>query len=413
MAGFRHKLGTLGGWRGLVACEHMFATLEGTVDQVLERRREGRRREVRAIGEQQARLAQRLTRDRARGRRRGGLARGGVLLERAVAGADLEQRPPHREAHHAHQRCAARLARPRPRAQHRGADPRSGGSRRRVRDSRERCGARARGARQGAQCDRAGRSHARSADGGGRPGAVRASLAEHDLDARPARACASAGGYRWSRAQPSSKPSGTSPSRSAHSTSKPARTLEWQQYTADALASLARCGGTESDIRRSPTTLIVHLSDDAPPLLEGAGPISPETAERLACDARRLTIKPTAATSSTPASDAAPPTPNNAHCTNAQTATANTPAAAPPTNSKPTTSPPPSTAAKQNSTTSSCSAPATTNTSTTTTSTPAVTANTPPSPTKPDAPSPPTSHTHHPADRRKDSRRTDTLRVDV
>ena len=36
----------------------------------------------------------------------------------------------------------------------------------------------------------------------------------------------------------------------------------------------------------------MHLSDDAPPLLEGAGPISPETAERLACDARRLTIKP-------------------------------------------------------------------------------------------------------------------------
>ena len=46
-------------------------------------------------------------------------------------------------------------------------------------------------------------------------------------------------------------------------------------------------------MRRSPTTLIVHLSDDAPPLLEGAGPLSPETAERLVCDARRLTIKPT------------------------------------------------------------------------------------------------------------------------
>ncbi len=44
-------------------------------------------------------------------------------------------------------------------------------------------------------------------------------------------------------------------------------------------------------MRRSPTTLIVHLSDDAPPMLEGAGPISPETAERLTCDARRLTIK--------------------------------------------------------------------------------------------------------------------------
>jgi hypothetical protein len=36
----------------------------------------------------------------------------------------------------------------------------------------------------------------------------------------------------------------------------------------------------------------VHLSRDEPPLLEGAGPLSPETAERLTCDARRLTIKP-------------------------------------------------------------------------------------------------------------------------
>ena len=53
------------------------------------------------------------------------------------------------------------------------------------------------------------------------------------------------------------------------------------------LATAAQTSGP----RRSPTTLIVHLSDDQPPLLEGAGPISPETAERLACDARRLTIK--------------------------------------------------------------------------------------------------------------------------
>ena len=45
-------------------------------------------------------------------------------------------------------------------------------------------------------------------------------------------------------------------------------------------------------VRRSPATLIVHLSEDGPALLEGAGPLSPETAERLACDARRLTIKP-------------------------------------------------------------------------------------------------------------------------
>ena len=68
--------------------------------------------------------------------------------------------------------------------------------------------------------------------------------------------------------------------------------LEWQQSAADALVTLARQAGDGADgPRRSPTTLIVHLSDDEPPMLEGAGPISVETAERLACDARRLTIK--------------------------------------------------------------------------------------------------------------------------
>jgi hypothetical protein len=71
--------------------------------------------------------------------------------------------------------------------------------------------------------------------------------------------------------------------------------LEWQQYTADALVTLATqpSGGGEDGVRRSPTTLIVHLSEDGtPPLLEGSGPISVETAERLSCDARRLVIKP-------------------------------------------------------------------------------------------------------------------------
>jgi hypothetical protein len=69
--------------------------------------------------------------------------------------------------------------------------------------------------------------------------------------------------------------------------------LDWQQYTADALVTLARqSGGADGGARRSPTTLIVHVSDDGPPLLEGAGPISAETAERLTCDARRLEIKP-------------------------------------------------------------------------------------------------------------------------
>jgi hypothetical protein len=82
---------------------------------------------------------------------------------------------------------------------------------------------------------------------------------------------------------------------------KPQRALDkqtgtppaWQQSAADALVTLARHGAASGGgVRRSPTTLIVHLSDNEPPLLEGAGPLSPETAERLTCDARRLTIKP-------------------------------------------------------------------------------------------------------------------------
>ena len=69
--------------------------------------------------------------------------------------------------------------------------------------------------------------------------------------------------------------------------------LAWQQSAADALVTLAHhSGGAGGGVRRSPTTLIVHLSDNQPPLLEGAGPLSPETAQRLACDARHLTIKP-------------------------------------------------------------------------------------------------------------------------
>ena len=69
--------------------------------------------------------------------------------------------------------------------------------------------------------------------------------------------------------------------------------LDWQQSAADALVTLTtQTGDAGGGVRRSPTTLIVHLSRDEPPLLEGAGPLSPETAERLVCDARRLTIKP-------------------------------------------------------------------------------------------------------------------------
>ena len=69
--------------------------------------------------------------------------------------------------------------------------------------------------------------------------------------------------------------------------------LEWQQSAADALVTLARYGGdADGGAAAQP-----HHADRAPQprraaMLEGAGPISPETADRLACDARRLTIKP-------------------------------------------------------------------------------------------------------------------------
>jgi hypothetical protein len=74
-----------------------------------------------------------------------------------------------------------------------------------------------------------------------------------------------------------------------------AELLAWPQYTADALVALATHTSNSSDganVKRSPVTLIVHVSRDEPPFLEGAGPISVETAERLACDARRLELEP-------------------------------------------------------------------------------------------------------------------------
>lgn len=73
-------------------------------------------------------------------------------------------------------------------------------------------------------------------------------------------------------------------------------TLAWQQYTADALVTLVRrddANPAGRATRRSPATVVVHLSEDGtPPLLEGSGPMSFETAERQACDSRRLFIKP-------------------------------------------------------------------------------------------------------------------------
>ena len=126
--------------------------------------------------------------------------------------------------------------------------------------------------------------------------------------------------------------------------------LDWQQSAADALVTLARQAGGDADgVRRSPTTLIVHLSDDAPPMLEGAGPISPETAARLTCDARRLTIKPQGRDLVHSRVGRCASYPQQRALYNAQAATANTPAAPPPANSKHTTSSPSSAAAQPNS----------------------------------------------------------------
>ena len=122
--------------------------------------------------------------------------------------------------------------------------------------------------------------------------------------------------------------------------------LEWQQSTADALVTLAArrrgsgsgsAGGVGS-VTRSRTTLIVHLSADEPPFIEGARHDQPR--DRRVPHLRRPPAHDqaaTAATSSTRASSAAPPTPSCARCSNAPS-TASTPAAAPPASYTHTTS---------------------------------------------------------------------------
>ena len=87
--------------------------------------------------------------------------------------------------------------------------------------------------------------------------------------------------------------------------------LEWQQSAADALVTLARQnGGSDGGVRRSPTTLIVHLSDDAPPAAGRRRADQPR--DRPTAHLRRTPPHHQAAavaTSCTHASDAAPPTP--------------------------------------------------------------------------------------------------------
>jgi hypothetical protein len=172
--------------------------------------------------------------------------------------------------------------------------------------------------------------------------------------------------------------------------------LEWEQSAADALLTLARYGnGADGGVKRSHTTLIVHISDDEPPLLEGAGPLSPETAERLACDARRLTIKPSGRdlVHSRVGRCAFYPQQRALHkrsshcqypgCTAARELEAHhlTPVER---------------GGKTELYNLILLCPDTTSCCTITTSAPAATPSSPPSKTKPDARSPPTNHTHHP-----------------
>ena len=117
--------------------------------------------------------------------------------------------------------------------------------------------------------------------------------------------------------------------------------LEWQQYTADALVTLAhqarrrrrRREAQPDHADRAPQRRRSRRCSKAPARSAPRQP-SDSPATRAASPSSRR-----AATSCTRASDAAPPTPSNARCTSAQAATASTPAAPPAANSKPTTSP--------------------------------------------------------------------------
>ena len=116
------------------------------------------------------------------------------------------------------------------------------------------------------------------------------------------------------------------------------RSSSWQQSAADALVTPRPAGRRRLDgVRRSPTTLIVHVSDDGrrcskAPARSAARPPSDSPATPPAHDQAQ------GVTSCTRASDAAPPMPSSARSTSAQAATASTRAAPPPANCRPTTS---------------------------------------------------------------------------
>jgi len=269
----------------------MFATLEGTVDQALERRRERRRREVRAIGKQQARLAQRLTEivreaDDEGDWQSAGCSSSAQWLAQ-ISSSD------HRTAKRiTHTSDALRELPALDHALSTGAL------------TLDQVAAAAEFATPQSDAELARVALGKAPSAIALAARTLAPPTVHDDEQLYARRSLS---MTWTHGRRELVLSGRLPleqgaafEQAIWNIAKPQRaldkhagtTLEWQQSAADALVTLTRCGGTESGIRRSPTTLIVHLSNDAPPLLEGAGPISPETAQRLACDARRLTIKP-------------------------------------------------------------------------------------------------------------------------
>ena len=270
----------------------MFATLEGTVDQVLERRREGRRRELRSLCEQEARIQQRVTQivreaDDEEDWRAAGCSSSAQWLAQ-ISSSD--------------HRTAKRITRT--------SDA--------LRDLPALDHALSTGALTLDQVAAAAEFATPESDAelarvalGKAPSAIAQAartLAPPKVEDDQALYERRSLSMTWTHGRRELAFSGRLPleqgaafEQAIWNIAKPQRaldkhagtTLDWQQYTADALVTLAtQAGSANSGAKRSPTTLIVHLSNDAPPLLEGAGPISPETAQRLACDARRLTIKP-------------------------------------------------------------------------------------------------------------------------
>ena len=269
----------------------MFATLDGTVDQLRERRREARRREVRVICEQQARLAQRLTQ----------------IVREAEDDGDWQAAGCSSSAQWLAQisssdyRTATRIARTSEALRSLPALDKALGTGELTLDQ---VAAAAEFATPASDAELARIAVGRAP---GEIGLVARTIepptVENDQELYERRALR----MTWTSGRRELAFSGRLPleqgaafEQAICSLAMAQRAidkqtgvvLDWHQSAADALVTLARTtGDVAGSARRSPTTLIVHVSDDKPPLLEGAGPISPETAERLACDARRLTIK--------------------------------------------------------------------------------------------------------------------------